>query len=141
MKNIFHIKKRLWSLFLCSQVSIFLLAILFYSCGAGGEKAETLPKKDWLIPEDSLVNLLYDIHMTDAASKQNFFPNNAHNFYRYSQYKTILNNHQITKERFDSTIHLYSGNGLRFEQLYDKVIEKIAATDTTGIGSVNSTEE
>lgn len=104
---------------------------LLISCGSGEEKAERLPNKEWLIPEDSLVNLLYDIHLIDAASKQNFFPNNAHNYYKYSQYKTVLNNHHITKERFDSTIHLYSGNGIRFEQLYDKVIAKIAEADTT----------
>ena len=75
-----------------------------------------------LIPLDSLIAVLVDLHLTDASSKQNFFPNNNHTPEQYKQYKAILQLHQISKNRFDSTIHYYCGHGERFEELYNQVI-------------------
>ena len=78
-----------------------------------------------IIQEDSLILLLKDIHILDAAAKQNLIPSNSNNLNKYKQYKAVLDKHQVSKMRFDSTINLYSIHGKKFDIIYEKVIQKL----------------
>jgi hypothetical protein len=105
---------------------VLLLTIVIITSSCGGHKnTDHLFNQDVIIQEDSLISIIKDIHIMDAAAKQNLIPNNSTNINKYKQYKTVLEKHQVSKMRFDSTINLYTKHGEKFDELYDKVIQKL----------------
>lgn len=103
----------------------FLLFVLLISCQEN--KDFVVPKG--VIQEDTLMMVLRDIHILDAAAKQNFIPNNADNYNKYREYKFVLEKHKITFERFDSTLSFYTNHAKKFEELYDKLIADFKAEE------------
>lgn len=104
-------KNRLFSFYI-------LLFILLVSCQEN--KDFVVPKS--VIQEDTLMLVLKEIHILDAAAKQNFIPNNADNYNKYREYKYVLEKHKISYARFDSTLSFYAHHGKEFEELYNKLI-------------------
>ena len=103
------------------KLLMFALTIGIYACGSSNNEV----KSTVIIPKDSLIQMLKDIHLVDAASKQNFIPNNAVTHYKYQEYKFVLEKHGISKARFDSTLTYYSSKGKEFEALYDDLIKEM----------------
>ena len=104
--------------------SSFILPFLAFSLIAcQGKNNENPPAV--VVPKDSLIQLLKDIHTVDAASKQNFIPNNAENLYKYKEFKFVLEKHGVSKARFDSTLSYYSSNASEFETLYEDLIKSM----------------
>lgn len=101
-----------------------LLALFFISCGEV-KKDSSAFRGDFIIQEDSLIQIIKDIHLVDAAAKQNLIENNVSNYVKYKQYKAVFEMHHISKTRFDSTISLYTRNSEKFDELYDKVIQSL----------------
>ncbi len=104
-----------------------VLSCLNSSCSS--TESNEISKNAYLIPKDSLISLLTELHLTDAAAKQNKIPNNANNYSKYSEYKTILKKNLITKERFDSTLSVYCENPDEYEALYDKLIIQLKSKE------------
>ena len=103
---------------------VSLLVLVLVSCGDKVNVSSDFDG-DFIISEDSLILLLKDIHIVDAAAKQNVLPNNSNNQVKYKQYKAVLEKHQISRARFDSTIVMYTRHGEKFDALYEKVVEKL----------------
>ena len=82
-----------------------------------------------VLKEDSLILVLKDIHIIDAAAKQNFIPNNADNYNKYREYKFVLEKYNVSRARFDSTISFYSSHPKEFEEIYTKIIEELKSED------------
>jgi len=110
---------------------IFLgLTLLLSSCGVENDGV-TAFDSDLVIQEDSLILILKDIHLMDAAAKQNVIPNNSKILFKHQQYKAVLEKHGVSRTRFDTTIHVYTQHGEIFDELYDKLIEKILEEEKT----------
>ncbi len=105
--------------FLIVGLSFFLL-----SCSNGAWENGAFNQK-LIIEEDSLVMLLKDMHIIDAAAKQQVIASNVSNQVKYMQHKAVLEKHQVSKMRFDTTIHYYTQNTQMFDALYDKVINSL----------------
>ena len=106
------------------KISTLVFVLFFVSCG-GSQSSGLGFDNTLIIPEDSLISIIMDIHIVDAAAKQNTIPNNGNNLMKYKEYKAVFEKHGISKTRFDSTINLYTKNGKKYDEFYDKVIKKL----------------
>jgi hypothetical protein len=97
---------------------IFGLTLLLASCGSPNDRGSDF-ESDLVIQEDSLILILKDLHLMDAAAKQNVIPNNSNTHLKYQEYKAILEKYKVSRTRFDSTIHVYS--------LHGKIVEEESA--------------
>lgn len=100
------------------------LAILLIAC-SGSDTTEKLIRPKYVIPEDSLILILKDIHTVDAAAKQNFIPNNANNYQKYREFKFVLEKYHVDFQRFDSTLSYYANHSLQFEKMYDRIVQEM----------------
>ena len=97
----------------------FITVLFIFSCS---ENTNNFSQNKVIVPFDTLTFLLSDIHILDAAAKQNYLNNNANNLFRYSQNKALLNKYHISKYRFDSTIVFYTTHTKEFMVVYDSSI-------------------
>lgn len=80
---------------------------------------------DNIIPRDSMVQIITEIHLADAVL------NNAQNNGYIEPdstpkyYSEILKKHNITKEKFDRSIKHYVDQLEEFDNMYDEVIAKL----------------
>lgn len=100
---------------------LFTFLITIFSCQGTNE----FNPSAYIIQEDSLIAILKEIHIVDAAAKQNFIPNNADNYNKYREYKFVLEKYKISKARFDSTISFYASYAEEFEEIYTKLITEM----------------
>ena len=95
----------------------FLLSVLFlFSCEE---------KKVLLIPEEEMIDILVDIHLSDGVLNTESFPYDNVKLRPENYYKNVLNNHHITRAIFDSALSQYTENRELYITMYDKVIEEL----------------
>ena len=97
---------------------ITFLITLIISCNQ-----ENIPPTN-LISEEQFIEVLYDFHLVDAASKQSVIANNRNNKVKHAQYKGILEHHKISKAQFDSTMNYYISIPEELKIIYEKVEQK-----------------
>jgi len=102
------------------NVRLFLIGLIIILFGCSNNN---VPKD--LIPEDSLVLIIVDMHLADAiliepSVQQKQFVINKTKFYN-----VVLDKHSITKEEFQKNIDYYSNNPEQFNKVYEKVIEEL----------------
>lgn len=83
-------------------------------------------KRKYIIPEDDFIDILVDIHLTEALFtvtkiKQEKYPLND----SLNIYDSIITRHGYTTEQYDSTMAYHSRQPVEFQILYDKVIEEL----------------
>ena len=97
---------------------IILLITIFFSC-----KDHTVVElKAPPIKEKDFINLLTDIHLVDALSKQKVIDDNRKLPIKFGQYKGVFEKHGVTKEDFDATMVHFSQKPELFLAMYDSVI-------------------
>lgn len=99
-------------------IYITFLITLIISCSQ-----ENIPPKS-LLSKEQLIEVLYDFHFVDAASKQSIIANNRNNKIKHAQYKGVLEHHKISKEQFDSTLNYYISIPEELKVIYEKVEQK-----------------
>ncbi len=82
---------------------ILLVIFLGVSCQHPGEKI----KKSEIIPKESFVPILVEIHLADALLQMSLVRQDYPGRDSISNYQDILKNHGYTKEMFDKTIEFY----------------------------------
>ncbi len=86
-------------------------------------------KNSYVIPQDQMVDILVDIHLTEGIITDNvdaFFKNED----KYTAYKTIYKKYGIDEMRFDSSLTYYSKETHLFVQIYDSVITHLMKIET-----------
>jgi len=106
-------------------IFIFILIGIFTSCSSKEEEKVTIPKG--LIPRDSLVVVLIDIHKADAFLAKNKLPNNARN--KDAFYGAILKKHGYSRPIFDSTVVFLKDYLDYYEEIYDDVLIELSKED------------
>ncbi|MCX6182324.1 MAG: DUF4296 domain-containing protein [Bacteroidetes bacterium] len=100
-------------------VSVFFI---LFSCAPNDASSEEL-MPEGLIDTNTFVAIIADMHIVDAGSKFQMFPDNRKNSNKYSQYIGVLKNYDIPKSQWDSTMNYYSARPVKFDHLYTKVLE------------------
>jgi hypothetical protein len=95
-------------------------------------------KQDWLIPDNKLVKILADIHISDAVVMSSEFYNLYDRKDTIQYYEDVLQKYGVSRADFDSTIHWYAGYPAKYDKLYEKVLieisrskDKLDAMDST----------
>lgn len=78
-----------------------------------------------ILSEELFINVLIDLHITDAAGKQQLIANNRNTLIKHQQLKGVLEYHNVRKSLFDSTVTYYLKNGSEFAKIYKKVEAEI----------------
>jgi len=110
-----------------------LLLILFiatvFSCMDEKNNSEyggSIHKPDDLINKGKMVNILYDLHLSEAFSDY-YIENNDGKPYLSSKdfYKAVLDKYEISDSTLSTSIIYYSSFPKNYEKLYDEVSERI----------------
>ncbi len=104
-------------------VLILLVAFLFQSCSENDGKRPEIKK-------DQLVDVLFDIHLTDAYLNYSGYRIDRNRDKIESAYGYVLDKHNITPKQFHNTMKYYSKHISEYEKLYNKVIEKLTKYET-----------
>lgn len=119
------------------SIVITSLLILQFACSNPEEQI----KRSDIIPEEDLVPLLVDIHLSEGLlilSKVNKeYPGRD----SVSNYTDVINKHGFEKEDFDKTIHFYSNKPDELDEIYELVISELNKMEVRIIGPARYTEE
>ena len=97
---------------------VIVTAILTGSCNGTQEGASGK-----IIPEDKMVSLLMDMHLTEAVlTKDDRAPDQKANL-ALSYYPSILEKHDVTRAQVDSSVYWYT----RHPKIYNRIYEKVVA--------------
>ncbi|MFD2698444.1 DUF4296 domain-containing protein [Mesonia sediminis] len=102
-------------------VALFLMVFLVIT---GCQNIEEAPKPDSLIDEETMVNLLFDLHYTDAIqgySGTKFMQRDV------KVNKLILKKYNIDSLTFVENANYYFEDAERNEQIYREVLERLEA--------------
>jgi hypothetical protein len=101
----------------------FLFLIIFFSISSCSEKTAR-KEPAHLIPPDSLVVILADLHLADAFLNFNIntkTPYDPKNFY-----DKVLEKHKTDRIQFSETITYYSAEPEKLDSLYDLVLNNLS---------------
>lgn len=119
------------------SIVITSLLILQFACSNPEEQI----KRSDIIPEEDLVPLLVDIHLSEGLlilSKVNKeYPGRD----SVSNYIDVINKHGFEKEDFDKTIHFYSNKSDELDEIYELVISELSKMEVRIIGPARYSEE
>jgi hypothetical protein len=104
-----------------SLIAVFLLLLLsgFMGCRTGSRHVEILSR-------DTLIEVLTDLHLSEAAYRLNQNATSDVNAIRRTAYfEWVLKKHHTTYQQFDTSFKFYLNDNERFSKMYDQVINKI----------------
>ena len=104
---------------------LFLITVLFIvSCNSPKEKA---PGN--LLPPDSMVSILVDIHLAEAASNVTRL-SDVQSFKAPELYPAIFKSHQTDSAAFHSSFNYYLKHPKELEAIYDKVLNELSRRES-----------
>ena len=117
-----------------------VITLLFFLPLACSNPEERIKRSD-IIPEEDLVPLLVDIHLSEGLlvlSKVNKkYPGRD----SVSNYIDVINKHGFEKEDFDKTIHFYSNKPDELNEIYELVISELSKMEGRIVSPVRYTDE
>jgi hypothetical protein len=97
---------------------VIVTAILTGSCNGTQDGASGK-----IIPEDKMVSLLMDMHLTEAVlTKDDRAPDQKANL-ALSYYPSVLEKYDVTRAQVDSSVYWYT----RHPKIYNRIYEKVVA--------------
>jgi len=103
--------------------TFFISLLLFSSCKNKNEKPD-------FISEDKFINMLIDIHITDANMSENNIYRSGNNYRPSYYYNSIYSKYNIDNKQFDSIIGYYTSNLKQLEFIYEQVIDSLNKLET-----------
>ncbi|MCX7953782.1 MAG: DUF4296 domain-containing protein [Bacteroidales bacterium] len=102
-----------------SKIRIILVFLTLFSCTNNAKQPPNI------IPKDTLVDILIDMHLCDALLNINEIISKYDSIKATALYLSVLKKYKINKERFLKTIDYYSDNPNLFNKIYEQAIEKL----------------
>lgn len=106
----------------CSFLLTTVLCVMI-SCSAK-KNAEQIP--DGIIPFDSMVAVMADIHIAEANAFRINNPDSSAKAKLSSHYKFVFEKHHINSVRFTESFSYYKENVALMNDLYDKVMDELS---------------
>jgi len=98
----------------------FILFLFSISC----TNNKTIPSD--ILPEDSLVKIIVDMHLGDAILLQPKVQSLPYVINKQEFYFFILKKHSLTKETFEKNMNYYVDHPEEYDLIYEKVIEELS---------------
>jgi len=108
-------------LFLKKSGLFFSLILLFSAC-------ET--PKEYLIPQDKMVEVLIDIHKADGVLSTESFDYEIEKLRPENYYKNVLDKHNLNRAIFDSALSQYTAEREIYIEMYERVIEELRTEES-----------
>lgn len=102
---------------------LVLFAALFFSC-KGGEDNVKVPAG--IIPPDTLVLVLTDFHLAEAALAEKKVQQQNTVAYSSLYYALLFQKYAISYHRFNASMEFYSAHPKLYRETYDKVLEELS---------------
>jgi hypothetical protein len=112
------------------------LIFLFLALSLAGCHREKSERK--YIPEEDMVNLLVEIHITDAIAMNHDINKNFRNFDSTLLYSGVLDRHGYSQEQMQNTLEYYSYRPEKFIKLYNKVFTILSKQNDEAKGNYSS---
>ena len=116
-------------------IYIVFSSILFFSCETKETDIEIPPN---VLSEDKLVKVLTDCYLGEGASGINVKNVTGEKFDSAYLFNP-LNDNQISRELFDSSISFYSKHPKVLKIIYDRVLDRMSQMQASGMTYVNDT--
>lgn len=114
-----------------SCLLVLMAAFVIQSCShKDGNRPE--------IRKDKLVDVLVDIHLTDGYLSYSGSRIDRNRDRIEGAYGYVLRKYDITPKQFSNTMKYYSSHLSDYEQLYNKVIEKLTKMETENLKSLDN---
>ena len=116
-------------------IYIVFSSVLFFSCETKETDIEIPPN---VLSEDKLVKVLTDCYLGEGASGINVKNVTGEKFDSAYLFNP-LNDNQISRELFDSSISFYSKHPKVLKIIYDRVLDRMSQMQASGMTYVNDT--
>src|SRR5689334_6483100 len=104
--------------------SVTILALFIFSCSSPKESAP-----DNLLPPDSMVTILVDVHLAEAAANVTRI-SDVQSFKAQELYPAIFKSHQTDSAAFHSSFNYYLKHPEKLEAIYDKVLNELSRRES-----------
>ncbi|MBC8344176.1 MAG: DUF4296 domain-containing protein [Bacteroidetes bacterium] len=78
-----------------------------------------------VIPQDELVHMLIDIHLSEASVSLARLKKDSFNFYLGNYYYAIFTKYHVSKEDFEKSMEFYLENPVILQGIYENVIDSL----------------
>ncbi|MCK4661745.1 MAG: DUF4296 domain-containing protein [Bacteroidales bacterium] len=103
-------------------LKLIFIVILFSGCGQN--RIRNIPED--IIPRDSMISLMVDIHLADGILSVKKFNSHKHKYQIESYYAYILQKHSYTREQYDSSVVFYSNYPEEYDIMYEEVLTELS---------------
>ncbi|MBA7516754.1 hypothetical protein ES705_08802 [subsurface metagenome] len=117
-----------------------VITILFFLPFACSNPEKRIKRSD-IIPEEDLVPLLVDIHLSEGLQILSKVRKKYPGRDSVSNYIDVINKHGFEKEDFDKTFNFYSNKPDELDEIYELVISELSKMEGRIIGPARYTEE
>lgn len=107
---------------------VAVVALLFFLSCRGGEDNVIVPSG--IIPPDTLVFVLADFHLVEAAVLEKQLQKADTDPYANYYYQAIFDKYKINRKRFNEAMVFYSSHPKLYRETYDKVLEELSRMQT-----------
>jgi len=109
---------------------IILLCLTFLLSCASETELDVKPAD--LIPEEKMIDVLIDVHVTESAlSLKNFNRDSSLKLFVYYK-EDIFKEHQISEKQFQESFDYYAKHSKQFDHMYEVVIDSLKVKEVTG---------
>ncbi len=108
------------------QIVFVTLVVFGLSCSTKSQAPEQL------IPKDSMVNVIVDLHLADAILLNPMVQSKISDVSSNKLYETVMNKHRITRQQFNESLEYYAKDPKVLDSIYDVVIEKLNMIESLG---------
>lgn len=103
-------------------ICALLFSLFLFSFGCTNNKS--VPSD--ILPEDSMVNIIVDMHVGDAILMQPKIQSLPYVINKPEFYFAILKKHSLTQETFEKNMNYYANNPEEYDHIYERVIEELS---------------
>ena len=111
-------------------LGISVLVLLFSTqCKTEGRRDDN-PVPASLIPADSMVRILVDVHLIESSLKTIHTKKQDNERYTDSYYLTLFEKHHITRQQFLQSLEYYERDVTKLEKIYENVIIELSKLES-----------
>lgn len=103
-----------------------LLFLFFLSC-----QQKRMPEVPaYLIDKDKMVNIMIDMHIVETAANLKIYPPDSAQQLYQNDFASIYLTHDVTKEKFDSSMFYYATQTDQMNVIYDQILEGLSEMES-----------
>ncbi len=112
--------------------TLLLLASLCFTVACNNEApVNTAAFEAATIDEETMINVLIDIHLAEAVVQEGRFKKNAADLKDIrSYYDDVFEIYKITPEQFTEAFKHYSNQPEKFDKMYEELIDRMSKIET-----------